>query len=318
MGRFLSLIQYGQCYNVSFTAQPPTDMLFSFSLPTLAGDNSKFACIKIYHPVASSVAVAHANGTDAVSIPANDAQEVTGNVTTCGINKYLFKDNIIHFIVTADPECVVRVTLRSSVQVTIRLNVDMATFTANDGNDKFLTLLANYLNISKSRLTINGVTAGSTVFTFTINSELPTVENSATGNPASADNIADLKNLANKITNANSSSIPNLLNVNANSNFNDANGNPVIPPSDAAPESMTKYIIIGCVLGAAVLAGVAIGAYFLVKKLRARPSTSIEEQSGHNINGGEEQSVNLEKEQGLQRSSIRPIVKQENEEVQNI
>ena len=33
-GRFLSVVQLSKIYNISFTGKPPTDMLFSFSLPT--------------------------------------------------------------------------------------------------------------------------------------------------------------------------------------------------------------------------------------------------------------------------------------------
>lgn len=34
MGRFLSIVQLSKIYNMSFTSQPPTDMLFSFSSVT--------------------------------------------------------------------------------------------------------------------------------------------------------------------------------------------------------------------------------------------------------------------------------------------
>ena len=63
LARFLSLIQYGASYNMSFTAQPPTDMLFSLSLSQPQGDNSKWVSIKIYYPVVNSISVTYADGT---------------------------------------------------------------------------------------------------------------------------------------------------------------------------------------------------------------------------------------------------------------
>lgn len=75
-GRFLSLIQFGQCYNVSFTGQPPSDMLFSLSPTNLEGDNSKWVCIKIYYPVINSIAVTFLNGTSAKSILSTSTDNV--------------------------------------------------------------------------------------------------------------------------------------------------------------------------------------------------------------------------------------------------
>lgn len=73
LARFLSLIQYGASYNMSFAAQPPSDMLLSLSLPEVGGDNTKWVCIKIYFPVANSIAVTYANGAPTESILASSS-----------------------------------------------------------------------------------------------------------------------------------------------------------------------------------------------------------------------------------------------------
>ena len=66
MGRFLSIVQLYKVYNMSFSAQPPIDMLFSFSLPTWTGDNSQWVGIKIYYPVPNAILVSHSNGSNAL------------------------------------------------------------------------------------------------------------------------------------------------------------------------------------------------------------------------------------------------------------
>lgn len=114
---------------MSFAAQPPIDMVFSFSLTSLEGDSSKWIGIKIYYPVPNAIQVSHAeNNSLTKSIVATDSDNITNYVSTCGANKYFYKNNTIHFIVTADSKCNVRVTLTSSVQVTARLSVDVNKF----------------------------------------------------------------------------------------------------------------------------------------------------------------------------------------------
>ena len=126
--RFLALIQFGHCYNLSFTAQPPSDMLFSFSLPTLEGDNSKWICVKMRYPVPNAVSVTYASGTQTKSIMSSSNESVTDHVDQCGVHKYFYKQGIIHFIVTAGSDCTARVTLTSSVQVTVKLSLDLSAF----------------------------------------------------------------------------------------------------------------------------------------------------------------------------------------------
>ena len=76
MGRFLSIVQLYKVYNMTFEAQPPIDMLFSFSLPTLAGDNSQWVGIKIYYPFPNAILVSHSNGSSALSINATDPKGI--------------------------------------------------------------------------------------------------------------------------------------------------------------------------------------------------------------------------------------------------
>lgn len=173
MGRFLSIVQLYKIYNMSFEAQPPIDMLFSFSLPSLSGDNSQWVGIKIYYPIPNAIQVTHSkNGSKTRAILATDNDNITNYVSECGTNKYFYKNNTIHFIVTADASCTVRVSLTSSVQVTARLSLDINKFYENNGITTFIDLMSAFLGVTTDRLKIVGVYSGSTIVDFVISPTL--------------------------------------------------------------------------------------------------------------------------------------------------
>ena len=72
--------------------------------------------------------MAHANGSETKSILSTSSESVISYSSHCGAYKYLYKSSIVHFIVTSDPSCIVRVSLSSSVKVTARLNIEIDKF----------------------------------------------------------------------------------------------------------------------------------------------------------------------------------------------
>lgn len=110
-------------------------MLFSLSSFSMNSNVDKWnwVCIKLYYPLPNAIVVNHANGTEAKSIISTSPENVTSYSNTCGTYKYFYKTSIVHFIVTGDPNCNVRVSLTSSVQVTARLNVEINSFFENNG-----------------------------------------------------------------------------------------------------------------------------------------------------------------------------------------
>jgi hypothetical protein len=66
--------------------------------------------------------------------------------------------------VTADNNCLPRLTLVSSVQITARLDININKFFDNDGITKFIDRVCAFLNINDtSRLKVVGVKEGSTI-----------------------------------------------------------------------------------------------------------------------------------------------------------
>ncbi len=54
------------------------------------------------------------------------------DTTTCGSNKFFYKNYTIHFVVTGDPNCKVRVTLTNSIQLTAKFDMNIDDFYKND------------------------------------------------------------------------------------------------------------------------------------------------------------------------------------------
>lgn len=195
---------------MSFDSQPPTDMLFSFSLPSWTGDNTQWVGIKIYYPVPNAITVTHSNGSATKSIIASDPDNITNYVDRCGTNKYFYKNNTIHFIVTADANCKVRVTLTSSVQVTARLSVNIDDFYGSNGITTFLDQMTAFLNIPTNRLKIVGVYSGSTIVDAVIVPPPVDTENSGTVVPNDTALVAELRTLAARISAATPADLPGL------------------------------------------------------------------------------------------------------------
>jgi len=76
----------------------------------------------------------------------------------CGANNYFRENNTIHFVVTGDPGCLVRVRQLNTVFLTSRLAISPAIFWA-DGNrnvGNWLTLTATLMNLDPSTIKVVG------------------------------------------------------------------------------------------------------------------------------------------------------------------
>lgn len=84
------------------------------------------------------------------------------NTSLCGSNKFFYKNYTIHFVVTGDPNCKVRVSLTNSIQLTARFAMNIDDFFRDDGVTKFINRMCALLSINDtSRVKIVGVYTGS-------------------------------------------------------------------------------------------------------------------------------------------------------------
>lgn len=95
----------------------------------------------------------------------------------------------MHFVLTGDKNCQVRVSLTNSIQLNARINMDINDFFNNDGQTKFIDRMCAVLGITDtSRLKIVGVYSGSVQIVAYIDESQSTTTDNATqaNNTASA------------------------------------------------------------------------------------------------------------------------------------
>ncbi len=84
------------------------------------------------------------------------------NTSVCGSNKFFYKNYTVHFVITGDPNCLVRVSLTNSIQLTARFEMNINDFFKDDGVTRFINRMAALLRINDtSRIKVVGIYQGS-------------------------------------------------------------------------------------------------------------------------------------------------------------
>lgn len=105
------------------------------------------------------------------------------DTSVCGSNKFFYKNYTVHFVITADKNCQVRVSLTNSIQLTARFSMNIDDFFAADGQTKFIDRMCAVLGIEDtSRLKVVGIYNGSVVITAYIDEIRNTTTENATQN----------------------------------------------------------------------------------------------------------------------------------------
>jgi len=91
------------------------------------------------------------------------------DTTICGSNKFFYKNYSIHFVVTG-VNCIVRITLINSVQLTLRFAINVSDFFKTYGPTRLIDRMCAILQITdQSKVKIVGIYTGSTVIVMTVN-----------------------------------------------------------------------------------------------------------------------------------------------------
>jgi len=162
LGRFVSVVKLQKMYNVTFSAMAPEDMTFKIQKRLPQGNSSDWVIVKMYYPKPNSIRV-EVNGQTMkpISLIDNNGEEPL-NTSLCGSNKFFYKNYTIHFVVTGDPSCKVRVSLTNSIQLTARFDMNIDDFFRDDGVTRFIDRMCALLKINDtSRVKVVGVYAGS-------------------------------------------------------------------------------------------------------------------------------------------------------------
>ncbi len=116
----------------------------------------------MYYPRPNSIRVQNKLGiVKPISLLDNNG-ETPLNTSLCGSNKFFYQNYTIHFVLTGDKNCQVRVSLTNSIQLNARIDMDINDFFRNDGKTLFIDRMCAVLGITDySRVKIVGVYAGS-------------------------------------------------------------------------------------------------------------------------------------------------------------
>ncbi len=91
------------------------------------------------------------------------------DTTSCGSNKFFYKNYTGHFVVTGDKNCLVRVRLTNAVQLTMLFAIPINSFFSSNGPTRLVDNMCAILGITdQSRVKIVGIYPGSTNVTLQI------------------------------------------------------------------------------------------------------------------------------------------------------
>jgi hypothetical protein len=163
LARFISVIHLQKVYNLTFASNPPDDMRFQLQRRVPQGNNSDWIVVKMHYPFPNSIEVS-VNGAISrpISLLDNNGQAAL-NTRQCGSNIFFYRNYTIHFVLTGDAACLVRVRLTSSVQLTLRFSMNINDFFSSGGPTRLVDRMCAILRIDdQSRVKIVGVYNGST------------------------------------------------------------------------------------------------------------------------------------------------------------
>lgn len=162
LGRFVSTVKLHKTYNMTFATLPPEDMIVKFQKRTPFGNSSDWIIVKLSYPKPNSIRVEVGGQIiKPISLLDNES-EASLDKTFCGHNKFFYQNYTVNFVVTGHPECLVRVSLINSIQLTARFAISMEDFFKSDGAAKFVNKMCALLKITDaSRVKVVGIYTGS-------------------------------------------------------------------------------------------------------------------------------------------------------------
>lgn len=283
VSRFAAMLLTGKSYNISFKDSAPTDLRFSLQQKSNVTNTAEYVVVNITYPVNNSAVSVFVNDVKKVPMLASDqSTPIQTNPSDCGAHKYYRENGTISFLVTNSPTCEVRVKLLSAVIVSTTLNTEVVSFLTGGGLARFKTRVAEFLNVTESRINILKVLSGSTIIEYMITENVTTTtSNSNTENSTAEQVYETLKVLVDNVTvngtKMNTSGLGDILSISANVSIVNFNGSsfiiptpptpppPPTPTPEVEPQPDNTRLIVGVVVGVLGSIALAAGIYLLVK-----------------------------------------------------
>ena len=149
---------------MTFASNPPDDMRLMIQKKIPGGNNSDWITVKIYYPFPNMIEVQVGGSVvRPISLLINNGEEPL-NPTICGSNKFFFSNRTIYFVVTGANNCMVRVSLTDSVQLTLHFAMKIADFYKVDGKTRLVDRVCALFNIKdQSRVKVVSIFTGSII-----------------------------------------------------------------------------------------------------------------------------------------------------------
>jgi hypothetical protein len=283
LGRFVSAIGVNRAFNISFTAIAPDNLRFQLQGAAQATDG---VLLTVDYKTPYTVVVS-INETSVNPLPFNKTVTLA---SPSGANQWLNKDRMLQFMLR--PYDMISLKRVDSIQVSVRMNMTTDEFFASNGPTEFVDRLAAVLGIPPYRIRVVEIKSGSTIvdFIFAGDERLASQRASNTNySNAMQEELIKVNNLlvtlaqnGSLVLNAPVLSIETMINFTTPGNI--TNNTPtVITPIDTTPTTQVPiepgdgsadepvlpwwvYLIIGIV----VLVIIAIGLYFLYRRVVRR------------------------------------------------
>ena len=156
------MIELYQRYNMTFESEALSVFGLQLLKRSPEGDPSEWITVKLYYPSPNMIRVqANDRTIEPISILENNG-EADVDTSICGSNKYFYFNYTIYFVITGN--CMVRISLTNSIQLTARFAMDIDDFFIQDGRTLFIDRMVALLGIQDfSRVKIVGIYTGSVV-----------------------------------------------------------------------------------------------------------------------------------------------------------
>ena len=153
----------------------------------MGGNNSDWMIFSIYYPFPNSIQVQVNNVVVKPILILNTGPEKAVNTSVCGSNIFFYKNYTIQFVVTGDSNCMVRVSLTNSVQLTLHFAMDINDFWRVNGPTRLVDRVCAVFGIvDQSRVKIASIYTGSVSVTLFLSAPLPPESESTTYNDQTA------------------------------------------------------------------------------------------------------------------------------------
>lgn len=278
---------------MSFASNPPDDMRLQLQKRTAGGNNSDWIVARIYYPFPNMIEV-QANGVTIKPISLlNDNGEDPLNLTQCGSNKFFYYNRTIEFVVTGASDCMVRVSLTNSVQLTLHFAMNINDFYQTNGTTRLVDRICALFGIvDQSRVKIVSIYTGSANVTVIISDTLVPESESTTANLSAGVSSIKLLKAAIDASLASGTLASDLQTKDGLGVLLSAETTliPAYPESSNSngDESNTKAILIGVFVSIGVAAIVTIVVVVWLKKKSNKVDSDLpassEESESHGVN----------------------------------